>query len=295
MNKKTDGKSVKKLVFGIIISIVVISVTAVAVVIASKQKTFSETTQGTEIKTTRLENDFNGDGIIERGELVDFQETLPESELKFGPPEYKLSCDGVVSAKIVTNYLYDELEGERKEHTETVTDKSRIQAFTDKFNALLQTSAPDEFDTWWCDDESGDEYITIYLYKADGSCTAVSSVNPWRIRLEKYDRRKISPYDRKALLDCLFDKDANKVRWLSNGTYKVDMSDEEFVEKTKTVTKADDWLTFKDIFGETGGFDCTEGYDRSYIANGEYVLFVDEGYQVYLRKVSDPNYRLQID
>lgn len=260
-----------------------------------KLQTTTKPQATTEPQETNTGHDFNRNGVLDRGEYVDFLEPLPDSMLNFGPPEYELNCDGVVYANVVTNFLYDELEGKRSEYSEKVTDKNKIQAFTDKFNSLLKTSTPDELDTWWNDDNGGDENIKIYLYKADGSCITVASVDPWRIRLENHDRRKISPYDRKALLDCLFDKDASEVRWWSNGTYKVDMSDEEFVEKAKTVTKDDDWLTFKDIFGETGGFDCNEGYDRSHISNGEYVLFVDEGYQVYLRKVSEPDYRLQID
>ena len=295
MKKNINSKILKKFSFCIIVIAVIISIAAAVVIITSSQKKTTGTNQGTENKTTRLENDYNWDGVVDRGELVDFQETLPESVLKFGPPEYRLSCDDVVSAKIVTNYLYDELEGERREYTEIVTDKSKIQAFTDKFNSLLQTSAPDEFDTWWCDDDSGDEYIIIYLYKADGSYTKVSSQSPIRIRYEDEDRRTVSPHDRKALLESLYDIDANHLRWIAQGIHTVDMSDDEFIKKAQTITKDYDWLSIEEVFGEAGGWTCSQGYDESHISNGEYVLIIDEGYQVYLRKISDPDYRLQID
>jgi hypothetical protein len=73
------------------------------------------------------------------------------------------------------------------------------------------------------------------------------------------------------------------------------MPDEEFIKRAQTITKDYDWLRLKDVFGKAGGWSCWQGYDESHISNGEYVLIIDEGYQVYLRKISDPNYRLQID
>lgn len=240
--------------------------------------------------------DHNRNGVIERGERVDFQQSLPESVLLYGKPEYELNCDDVVSAEIITNYLYDELEGIRKEYTKTVTDKNKIKAFEENFNALLATSEPDKNDTWWLDDDSGDEYIIIYFYKADGSYIKVTTQSPWRIRLEDNDRRMVSPYDRKVLLDSLYDKDEFNMKWWSQATvYKVDMEDDEFIEKAKTVTKEYDWFDFKSVFGKTGDFEVDDGFDRSIITNGEYILIVDEGYQAYLRKFSDPDYRLQID
>ena len=247
-------------------------------------------------QSTNKENDRNGDGVVEPGELVDFQEPLPESELKFGVPEYKLSCEGVVYAKVVTHVLTDELEGEWTDYTETVKDKSRIQAFAEAFNSLLTTSTPDELDTWWCDDEGFEDSVTIYLYEADGSCIKVISPGPERIRLENNERRKISPYDRKALLDTIYDTEASFLGYLADdNVYKVDMPDKEFIEKAKTVTKDTDWLGFKDVFGKSGGFNCDRGYDYSYIHNGEYVLIVEEGYQAYLREFSDPSFRQKID
>ena len=122
------------------------------------------------------------------------------------------------------------------------------------------------------------------------------SPGPERIRLENNERRKISPYDRKALLDTIYDTEASFLGYLADdNVYKVDMPDKEFIEKAKTVTKDTDWLGFKDVFGKSGGLNCDRGYDYSYIHNGEYVLIVEEGYQVYLRKFSDPSFRQKID
>ena len=245
--------------------------------------------------TTTERSDRNDNGIIKPGDLVDAHEPLPESALKYGVPEYKLSCENVVCVKIVNRVLTDELEGIFTEHTETVTDIKKIQTFTNEFNYLLTTSTPDERDTWWYSDKGEDSYF-IYLYKSDGSYITVTSVDPWRIRLEDNERRKISPYDRKALLDTLYDTEARFLGYLAKDTvYKVDMPDKEFVEKARTVTKDTDWLGFKEVFGECGDFEVDRGYDVSYIHNGEYVLFVEEGYQVYLRKISDPNFRQKIE
>jgi hypothetical protein len=112
------------------------------------------------------------------------------------------------------------------------------------------------------------------------------------MRLGKNTRRLITPYERQMLLDTLYNSRQTEIDFVVTGTVgKVDLSNEEFLKKAYTLSNDMDYKALCDVFGRSPCLGSSSAIRTYYFFNDEYVLFIEEGIQVSLRKIYDPEYR----
>ena len=205
--------------------------------------------------------------------------------------DYHLGNAGVEYVEIFSRVTED-VTGEVSEYTEKITDKEKIQLFITEFNKVLDTSSVDELDTPEYPDNALDELVLVNVYAADGSSITVTFPGTERVRLGKNTRRLITPYERQMLLDILYNSRQREINGLITGTVgKLNMSNSEFLDKAYTLSNDTDYRELCDVYAEPPFISNASGFETYYYFNDEYVLFIEEGIQVSLRKISDPDYR----
>ncbi len=243
------------------------------------------------------------DGVLketfpaEAGNTISVSKIIENEEEEQAPLEYHLGNEGIKYIEVVTDELVDELEGKWNQSKRVIADQERIQLFIKKVNTVLEGSSIDELDTQpeipGIDPDDGfDEVIYVNVYAVDGSCITVTLPGKEKIRLGKNTRRLITPYERQMLLDTLYDSRQSEINYVISGTVgKVDLSNEEFLKKAYTLTNDMGYLELCNVFGCAPRSGLGSGIETYYFFNDEYVLFIEKGIQVSLRKIYDPDYR----
>lgn len=231
------------------------------------------------------------------GNTIAVYKITEEREDEPSSVEYHLGNEGIKYVEVVTDTLVDELEGKRSQSKKVITDQNKIQLFIKKFNTVLESSSIDELDTQYeipgIDPDDGfDEVVYVNVYAVDGSSITVTFPGTERMRLGKNTRRLITPYERQMLLDTLYNSRQTEIDFVVTGTVgKVDLSNEEFLKKAYTLSNDMDYKELCDVFGRSPCLGSSSAIRTYYYFNDEYVLVIEEGIQVSLRKIYDPEYR----
>lgn len=205
---------------------------------------------------------------------------------------YSLGGDGIKYIEYMSRETTDELAGETSEYSQKITEAEKIQHFVELFNEILATSSIDELDTPEYPDEALPDIAFINVHYADGSVAKIVLPGYERVRLGVNERRLISSYERELLVESLVDSKQKKIEAIVSGTLgRVELTDEEFLNKAYTLTCDVSYLELTRLFGEAPYTESWDGIETYYYFNDEYVLFIEEGIQVSLRKISDPDYR----
>lgn len=231
------------------------------------------------------------------GNTIAVYKITEESEDEPSSVEYHLGNEGIKYVEVVTDTLVDELEGKRSQSKKVITDQNKIQLFIKKFNTVLESSSIDELDTQsefiGIDPDTGFyEVVYVNVYAVDGSSITVTFLGTERMRLGKNTRRLITAYEREMLLDTLYNSRQTEIDFVVTGTVgKVDLSNEEFLKKAYTLSNDMDYKELCDVFGCSACLGSSSAIRTYYYFNDEYVLVIEEGIQVSLRKIYDPEYR----
>lgn len=205
---------------------------------------------------------------------------------------YSLGGDGIKYIEYMSRETTDELSGETSEYSQKITEVEKIQHFVELFNEILATSSIDELDTPEYPDEALPDIAFINVHYVDGSVAKIVLPGYERVRLGVNERRLISSYERELLVESLVDSKQKKIEAIVSGTLgRVELTDKEFLNKSYTLTCDVSYLELTRLFGEAPYTESWDGIETYYYFNDEYVLFIEEGIQVSLRKISDPDYR----
>ena len=214
-----------------------------------------------------------------------------ETEQPGNAVDYQLGSEGVDYVEVFS-HLTDNETGEISEHTLKITDREKIQLFIKKFNSVLEASSVDELDIAAYPDNAFEDFVLVNVHAADGSFITVSFVGAERIRLGKNTRRMITSYEREMLLETLYDSRQREIDGIITGTDgRVDLTDDEFLNKAYTLTNDMSYKELCDVFGKPPFVSNASGFETYYYFNGEYVLFVEKDIRICLRKISDKDYR----
>ncbi len=231
------------------------------------------------------------------GNTIAVYKITEEGEDEPSAVEYHLGNEGIKYVEVITDTLVDELEGKRSQTKKVITDQKKIQLFIKKFNTVLESSSIDELDTQYeipgIDPDDGfDEVVYVNVYAVDGSSITVTFPGTERMRLGKNTRRLITAYEREMLLDTLYNSRQAEIDYVVTGTVgKLDLSNEEFLKKAYTLSNDMDYKELCDVFGCSPCLGSSSAIRTYYYFNDEYVLVIEEGIQVSLRKIYDPEYR----
>ncbi len=202
---------------------------------------------------------------------------------------YSLEDDDVEYIEYLSRTDATENGGKVSEFAESVRDAEKVKLFIKRFNEIIKNSGIDEDST----PDTGFSDITfINVYYKNGRMIKITLPGNDRVRLGINERRMISSYERELLISAISDSEQEKInRIVSGNEGKVNITDKEFWGKAEKVTNDMSLTEITKLFGESPYIGSRNGNEAYYYFNGEYILIAEKGMYVYIRKISDPDFR----